>query len=121
MKIHQTHFTVPEMPWKKEMKIIEAVRKKIGNNVKNQCYLASEAVLWLTGGRESLWQPYCISKKDMPKSELSHWFLKHKETNEILDLTKNQFLFEPPYEKGKPNGMMYHPEGGSKKTKEFIK
>ena len=105
------------------MDAIQMVRDAIGNP-KDKCYMASEAVLVLTGGKDSPWRPHVIRKEHMwPDGRISHWYLVHRDTGEILDLTAHQFPidFEIPYDQGRPNGMMFHPAGGSKRTKQFIR
>lgn len=62
------------------------------------CYAASEALYHMTGG-SSKWQTYC-GRDDSG----THWWLKSKETGEIMDLTADQFYHvgkEPPYKNGR--------------------
>lgn len=72
------------------------------SNVYGHCYAASEAMYYLTGGK-SKWTP------QQGRCEVlgSHWWLKEKSTNEIMDLTADQFFsldLAPPYGKGKGRG-----------------
>ncbi len=85
------------------------------------CYVATEALYWILGGPKSGYTPYVLSHKTWPhgldKGE-THWFLKHKISGKILDVTKDQFLgIKVEYDKGIPNGMMNYPVGGSKRAK----
>lgn len=64
------------------------------NAVAGQCYTASEVCRALLG---PLWEPYMV-----PHENSFHWFLKHRETGEILDATVGQFIQLPSYEKARP-------------------
>lgn len=64
------------------------------------CYIASEAIYHNFGGKEK-WSAY--TGRDHNNG--THWWLKNKETGEIIDPTKEQYTslgFNPPYEKGRP-------------------
>jgi hypothetical protein len=71
-------------------------RGKRGN-----CYVTSEAVYHLLGGRRSGWRPYQIHWQGT-----SHWFLGHPKTGLILDLTVWQFKRPPPYGLSKQKGWL---------------
>lgn len=79
----------------------------------------------MLGGFDSDFTPYVLSHRNWPEimdEGETHWFLKNNKTGKILDPTKEQFEDIPiAYNKGTPNGMMNHPKGGSKRTKEIIK
>jgi hypothetical protein len=62
--------------------------------VAGQCYTASEVCRALLG---SAWEPYIV-----PHEHSFHWFLRHRDTGEILDATVAQFLQLPSYEKARP-------------------
>lgn len=67
------------------------------------CYAASEAAFHLLGGGEH-WMSCC--GRD---STGTHWWLKHKATGQILDLTSQQFTHFgkiPPYSNGRPVGFL---------------
>ena len=73
---------------------------KMGN-----CYAATEALYFILGGRKSGWKVMRIPDKDLgelrdPKAS-SHWYLQHKDTSVILDVTVLQFDGKTPdYSKG---------------------
>lgn len=52
------------------------------------CYVASEVYYYLHGKEEGF-IPHC-----MKIAGGTHWFLRHKNTGEILDLTKSYLLYE---------------------------
>jgi len=99
--------------------------QKFDNPLEGHCYIATEALYWLLGGPDSEFRPYVLSHKNFPESldeRETHWFLKNKNTGEILDPTSGQFEDIPIlYDRGTPNGMMNYPKGGSKRAKEIIK
>ena len=89
------------------------------------CYVASEVLYLLLGGRVSNYVPCVLNHRVAPeilgKGE-THWFLKNTVTGKIVDITKDQFGDRViPYERGRVNMMMNHPVGGSKRVKEVIK
>lgn len=90
-------------------------------NFTGYCYVAVEALFWILGGPNSDYSPYVIGSKEWPevlKPGQTHWFLKNKTTGKIIDPTSEQFGDNViPYERGKANGMMTHPKGGSKRAK----
>ena len=53
--------------------------------LKGNCYVTSEAVYHLLGGKSSGWKPMVLRMKNG-----THWFLKHQ-SGLILDLTSCQF------------------------------
>lgn len=64
------------------------------------CYIASEAIYHTFGGKEK-WSAY--TGRDHENG--THWWLKNKETGEIVDPTKEQYtskFLQPPHDKGKP-------------------
>lgn len=73
------------------------------------CFPISQFTFYFLGGYESDYNLMVAKRVPIEvKStvfETSHWFLKHKETNQILDLTKNQFDgiidIKPYYSKGR--------------------
>ena len=70
--------------------------------VVGHCYVASESLHWLMGGPDGPWRPMFLRVDGS-----SHWFLKHKETGEILDLTRIQFGFKKiPYEDATGKGFL---------------
>jgi len=64
------------------------------------CYIASEAIYHAFGGKEK-WSAYA----GRDHNNGTHWWLKNKDTGEIVDPTKEQYTslgIEPPYDKGRP-------------------
>lgn len=66
------------------------------------CYAASEAFFYFFGGKDE-WTP--MMGRD--EEGISHWWLKNKHTEEIVDITKEQYTDlnkNPPYDNGKGRG-----------------
>lgn len=68
--------------------------------LRGNCYVTSEALYHLLGGKASGWKPM-----NMRHEGESHWFLKH-ENGTILDATANQFVDPPPYERAVGRGFL---------------
>ena len=66
------------------------------NKLWGHCYVASEALYHLLGADASYYRPMRIKV-----NSVNHWFLKNKKTNEILDVTAEQFDFKLDYSKAK--------------------
>lgn len=85
------------------------------------CYVATEALYWMMGGPQSGYKPHVLSNITWPeglaKGE-THWFLAKGQS--VLDPTASQFDRDIPYRKGRSNGMMNHPHGGSKRARKLI-
>lgn len=67
------------------------------------CYVATEALYHLIGGKKSDWAP--MRGKDI--YDTTHWWLRHKETKEIVDPTAAQYTdngMKPPYAYGEGRG-----------------
>ena len=71
------------------------------NPLAGHCYVASEALYHHLGGAASGWVPQFIQHEGSP-----HWYLKHKETGEIIDPTASQFQVPVPYESGTGKGFL---------------
>jgi len=69
--------------------------ERVGN-----CYVTSEAVYHLLGGKDAGWVPQFLSHEGK-----THWYLRHHD-GLILDLTCSQFMTPVPYERGKGIGFM---------------
>lgn len=67
---------------------------------RGNCYVTSEALYHLLGGKESGWKPM-----NMKHEGESHWFLKHK-SGLILDATASQFKKKPDYQKARGRGFL---------------
>lgn len=83
------------------------------NNLAGHCYVASEALWHMLGGPESGWVPQTIRHEND-----THWYLKHKDTGKILDVTAGQFKTKVPYDKGRGCGFLT--KEPSKRAKELI-
>lgn len=68
--------------------------------MKGNCYVTSEALYHLLGGKKAGWMPMCISMKPD-----NHWFLKHS-SGMILDATATQFKHLPDYSKARGIGFL---------------
>ncbi len=90
--------------------IIELIQKSLSSDllhkntipVKNNplyghCYIATEALYYLLDDKEK--NKYVPSTINV--NGITHWFLKHKHTSEIIDITKSQFDFELDYSKSR--------------------
>lgn len=80
------------------------------------CYVASEVFYKLNGGAKKYWFRKLLTDK-LPYNG-QHFFLMDKETNEIVDLTADQFgELDIPYHEAKNIGLRFT----SKRCNEFIK
>ena len=68
------------------------------------CYVATEALYHYLGAEESSWTPHYVKHEGT-----THWFLKHTQTEEIIDLTVTQFTTKPPYDEGTGCGFQNTP------------
>lgn len=80
--------------------------------MRGNCYVTSEAVYHLLGGKAGGWKPMRIYHE-----RTTHWFLKH-ESGLILDLTWGQFKRMPKYEKAVGSGFLT--KQPSKRARELI-
>lgn len=64
------------------------------------CYVASEALYHLLGGRDAGWTPEQVHHQGV-----SHWYLRGPE-GEVLDATAAQFDIAPNYDLGVPRGFL---------------
>jgi hypothetical protein len=69
---------------------------------RGNCYVASEALYHLLGGKRAGWTPVRTSM-----GHDTHWWLRHK-SGLILDVTKSQFrgYVGPVYETGRGAGFL---------------
>lgn len=65
------------------------------NKFFGHCYVATEAYYHLVGGASSGFVPQRITHEGG-----THWYLKHRVTGKIVDLTAGQFRTAVPYENG---------------------
>lgn len=83
------------------------------NHLAGHCYVASEALYHMMGGPDGDWVPQVIRHEND-----THWYLKHRESGEILDPTAGQFKTPVPYEKGRGSGFLTRQP--SKRAQELI-
>ena len=74
----------------------EYVDDNINNPLYGHCYVATETYYHLMSDSKSNYKP-CVLKKD----NINHWYLKNIKSNQIIDITKNQFDDEIDYNKGR--------------------
>ena len=75
----------------------EYLKMKNRNHFTGHCYVATETLYHLLDDniKEEYTPAYLKINDD------THWFLKNKKTNEIIDITKKQFKFNLNYENAK--------------------
>lgn len=68
---------------------------------RGNCYVASEALYHLLGGKRAGWTP-----KRVRFAGDVHWFLQHR-SGMVLDVTRAQFgRVRPPYERARGGGFL---------------
>ncbi len=65
-----------------------------------QCYVASEALFHLIGGKGAGWTPMVLRHEGT-----THWFLKHQ-SGKIVDITASQFRTPVPYDQARGCGFL---------------
>ena len=70
------------------------------------CYLVS-LLIYHIDGKNKKWMLKTITDESFIKENGRHYFLLNKITNEILDLTSDQFKTVIPYEKSKGIGIRF--------------
>jgi hypothetical protein len=70
------------------------------NPMAGHCYVTSEALYHLLGGKAEGWKPMSIQHEGGP-----HWFLR-RDDGAILDATADQFRTPVPYENGRGCGFL---------------
>lgn len=68
--------------------------------LRGNCYVASEALYHLLGGKAAGWKPMTLKHEGD-----THWFLKHS-SGLIVDPTVSQFDSPPPYERAVGRGFL---------------
>jgi hypothetical protein len=68
---------------------------------RGNCYVTSEAVWHLLGGKKSGWKPMVMKHEGD-----THWFLQHVKTGTILDITAKQFKRKPLYSQARGCGFL---------------
>jgi hypothetical protein len=64
--------------------------------MRGNCYVTSEALYHLLGGKSAGWQPMFMRHEGD-----SHWFLNNEQTGQRLDATVSQFKETPDYAQAK--------------------
>lgn len=98
---------------------------------KGQCYVASEALYYMAGGKTaglipkqaSIWHPFPGQRPDEEGTvevyRISHWWIEDRDGN-IYDLTAEQFDFDFPYTKGVGRGFQTNMKGDTKELIEWL-
>jgi hypothetical protein len=81
--------------WRKYKKLNPNKHETFGH-----CYVASEALYYMLGGKKEGWTPQYVEVQGVP-----HWFLKHK-SGAKLDITAAQFQVPVPYDKARGMGFL---------------
>lgn len=91
---------------------IKKVEKFLNKNIANKCYIASEAIYHLAGGKQAGLKPVNLKHEGA-----SHWYL---ETNSgrIVDVTVGQFKTTPDYSQGRGRGFLT--KGPCKRTQKLL-
>jgi len=85
--------------------LIEKVRAAVGDP-HDQCYVASEALYYLAGGKAAGLTPV-NGVLETEYTRISHWWLRDADGT-VIDLTAEQFDFPWPYEDGRGRGFNCH-------------
>lgn len=105
--------------------LIDAVRRALTDELRlpkyrssenilaGHCYVASEAIYHLLGGKRKGWKPMFIRHDNEP-----HWFIQHK-TGAIIDITHTQF--NTPVKHEAAHGKGFLTKKPSKRSREVIK
>lgn len=80
---------------------------------RGNCYVASEALYHLFGGRTAGWTPMNVRHEGE-----SHWFLRHR-SGIVVDPTSRQFKGKPEY--GRARGRGFLTRKPSKRARELMK
>ena len=100
-------------------------KDKGGHRLAGHCYVATEVLYLLIGRQQSKYRPYVLNHKICPQllaEGETHWYLMNpNDMSDVVDITEEQFGEKKvPHAKGVPNGMMNHPERGSKRARIVI-
>jgi len=81
------------------------------------CYVASEVLFHLSGGYDR----WYVERVSMG-GDVTHWYLRERETNHVVDLTAEQFDREIPYDEGTRTGFLTdHPSKRARTVIEELK
>lgn len=76
-------------------------KRRNSNKYTGHCYVATEALYHLLGRKKSGYVPQSIRHQGD-----THWYLKHRDTGNIRDLTARQFGRPVPYRRGRGTGFL---------------
>ena len=82
------------------------LNKKSGIHSTGFCFASAEVIFRLAGGRKTWMVKRILDPKDWNYG--SHYYIQHKESGDILDITSNQYEereIEIPYHLGKGTGL----------------
>lgn len=92
--------------WNNDDLLKNSYKEYVQHPLAGHCYVASEAYYHLLED-QTAWTPHWLSvewdKSANVKASMTHWFLKNKQTGQIVDLTAEQFdplPIEPNYDGG---------------------
>jgi len=71
------------------------------NYLRGHCYVASETLYHMFGGKDSGLNPFVVSHEGS-----NHWFLVDEVTTQLIDVTANQFMTPVPYPKARRKGFL---------------
>ena len=89
--------------------------KPSGNAYWGKCYIASESMYHYYGGKDSAFKPM-----NMKHEGRSHWFLRRRDDNQIIDPTATQYKTMPDYSLAVGRGFLPTKEGISSRSNEFL-
>lgn len=69
--------------------------------MRGNCYVTSEALYHLLGGKRNGWKPMRIRHEGD-----THWFLYNELTKQVIDATVRQFKQKPDYSKAVGSGFL---------------
>ena len=80
----------------------ERIQSEVRGRIsRGNCYVTSEAIYHLLGGQGSGWTPMTLRHEGDV-----HWFLKHRDTGLVLDVTASQFERAPDYSQARGRGFL---------------
>lgn len=80
------------------------------------CYVATEAYVHLSGGRDAGWLGVVVQHEGG-----THWWAENRLSGARVDLTAEQFRTPPPYQQGRGCGFQGKPGQPSGRAQQLIK
>jgi hypothetical protein len=71
------------------------------NPLAGHCYVASEALYYLLGGKQAGWVPQSVRHEGSP-----HWYLYNRELDLVVDPTASQFRTPVPIDQARGRGFL---------------